>query len=154
VIEDTVTAVNLRYVVRIDDDDLGEFSSCEGLGCEVVIETREEGGNNGMVWQLPTRLKYPNIKLTRPLGPDSHKVAALFGRMASGYSRDTSGTVQAMTTNGTVVAEWGLIGIIPVRWTGPSLNADSQKVVTETVELAHHGFTASKGSAAASPAGA
>lgn len=144
-IEDTATAVSLRYVVKIDDDDLGEFSSCEGLGCEVVLETREEGGNNGMIWQLPTRLKYSNIKLTRPLGPDSRKVAALFGRMASGYSRDTSGTVQAMTTDGTVVAEWGLTGIIPVRWTGPSLTADSPKVVTETVELAHHGFTVSAG---------
>ena len=30
--------------------------------------------------------------------------------------------------------------MIPVRWTGPSLNPESPKVATETVELAHHGF--------------
>ena len=27
-----------------------------------------------------------------------------------------------------------------VRWSGPSLNLDSPKVATETVEIAHHGF--------------
>ena len=29
---------------------------------------------------------------------------------------------------------------VPVRWTGPSLNPDSPKVATETIEIAHHGF--------------
>ncbi len=43
-----------------------------------------------------------------------------------------------------VVASWGLLGVIPVRWTGPSLNLDSPKVATETLELAHHGFTPRK----------
>ena len=40
----------------------------------------------------------------------------------------------------TVVAEWSLAGVIPVRWTGPSLSAESPKVAIETIELAHHGF--------------
>ena len=57
--------------MTIDDKDLGTFNSCEGLGVEVVLEQREEGGNNGFVWQLPTRLKYTNVKLSRPLGPDT-----------------------------------------------------------------------------------
>ena len=75
-LQDVDTAVSVCFRVKIDDEDLGPFSSCEGLGCEVVMETREEGGNNGYVWQLPTRLKYPNIKLTRPLGADTEKIAA------------------------------------------------------------------------------
>ena len=40
-----------------------------------------------------------------------------------------------------MVASWGCSASIPVRWTGPSLNLDSPKVATETLELAHHGFT-------------
>ena len=39
---DIETAVSVRYVVKLDDQELGEFSSCEGLGIEVVMETREE----------------------------------------------------------------------------------------------------------------
>jgi phage tail-like protein len=105
------------------------------------METREEGGNNGMVWQLPTRLKYPNIKLTRPLGKDTEKVAKWFASMATGYKRRT-GTIEAMRSNGTKIATWELRDVVPVRWSGPSLSPDQPKVVTETVEIAHHGFSA------------
>jgi hypothetical protein len=45
-----------------------------------------------------------------------------------------------MTLDGTIVARWGLLGVVPVRWSGPSLNLDSPKVATETIEIAHHGF--------------
>ncbi len=38
------------------------------------------------------------------------------------------------------VATWNLSGVVPVRWTGPSLNVESPKVATETIEIAHHGF--------------
>lgn len=138
-LEDVDTAVSLRYVVLIDDDSLGAFTSCEGLGCEVVMEVREEGGNNTSVWQLPTRLKFPNIKLTRPLGKETEQIARWFASMATGYKRQT-GTIQAMRTDGNIVAEWELLDVVPVRWSGPSLSPDQPKVVTETVEIAHHGF--------------
>jgi len=134
-------AVSVCFSVMIDKKELelGTFSSCEGLGIEVVLEQREEGGFNSQVWQLPTRLKYPNIKLTRPLGPDTMKVAKWISGLAAGVKRTTA-TIQAMTVDGTVVATWNLSGVVPVRWTGPSLNVDSPKVATETIEIAHHGF--------------
>jgi phage tail-like protein len=132
-------ALSVCFAVKIDDDDLGTFNSCEGLGCEVVIEQREEGGNNGFVWQLPSRLKFSNVKFTRPLGPDTTKVAKWFASMTAGVKRRTA-TIQVMSGDGKVVATWSLDGVVPVRWTGPSLNFDSPKVATETVEIAHHGF--------------
>ena len=46
--------------------------------------------------------------------------------------------------DGEIVASWWLDGVIPVRWSGPSLNLDSPKVATETLELAHHGFLPAK----------
>ena len=136
---DTDPAVSVCFVVQIDDHQLGAFNSCEGLGCEVILEQREEGGNNSYVWQLPTRLKYSNVKLTRPITRDTEKVAQWFASMATGFTRRTA-TIQAMTLDGTVVAEWSLAGVVPVRWQGPSLSPDSPKVATETVEIAHHGF--------------
>lgn len=139
--DETAVAVGVIYQVKIDGADLGEFTSCEGLGAEVVMETREEGGNNTLVWQLPTRIKYPNIKLTRPLGRSTEKVASWIASMASGFERRT-GTIVAKNTRGDTIATWSLQGIVPVRWTGPSMQPDSSKVVTETVEIAHHGFAA------------
>jgi len=135
-------AVAVCFSVKIDDKDFGAFISCEGLGCEFVVEQREEGGNNGWVWQLPTRIKYTNIKLSRPVTKDTVKIAQWFTEMASGVQRKTA-TIEARNVNNDVVARWGLIGVVPVRWTGPQLSAENAKVATETLELAHHGFLTS-----------
>lgn len=132
-------AVSVCFAVTIDKDSLGRFNSCDGLGVEVVLEQREEGGTNSHVWQLPTRMKYTNIKLSRPLGPDTQKIASWFTSLINGVEPKTA-LISAMSSEGVVVAEWSLIGVIPVRWTGPSLNFDSPKVATETLEIAHHGF--------------
>ena len=67
--------VGIRFLVEVDDVDLGAFDTCEGLGCEVVLEQREEGGNNGYVWQLPSRISYPTITLRRPVGADSTRLS-------------------------------------------------------------------------------
>ena len=63
--------------------------------------------------------------------------------MATGVTPKTA-NISAMTAERKVVASWGLLGVIPVQWTGPGLNLDSPKVATETLELAHHGFTDAK----------
>ena len=133
------TALSVCFSVEIDDKELGSFNSCDGLGCEVVIEQREEGGNNGFVWQLPTRVKFGNVKLTRPVGKDSAKLTAWLASFATGVSRQTA-TISARGSDNEVVASWSLDGVIPVRWSGPQLSPDSPKVATETIELAHHGF--------------
>ncbi|GIJ26815.1 phage tail protein [Micromonospora qiuiae] len=132
-------AVAIAFVVKIDDQDLGAFNTCDGLGCEVVVEQREEGGNNGHVWQLPTRMKFSNVKLSRPITADSTKLMRWFSGMANGITRKTA-TIEARTLEGTVIARWGLLDVIPVKWSGPQLSPDSPKVAVETLELAHHGF--------------
>ena len=104
-----------------------------------MLEQREEGGFNSQVWQLPTRLKYTNIKLSRPLGPDTKKIAKWFASMTTGVTRRTA-TITARNALNEPVATWNLSGVVPVRWTGPSLNVESPKVATETIEIAHHGF--------------
>jgi len=139
---DLEEAVAVCFVVKIDDESLGAFSSCDGLGCEFVMEQREEGGNNGIVWQLPTRIKYANVKLSRPVTKDSAKITKWFSGMASGTKRKTA-TIEARTLAGTVIASWALADVVPVRWSGPQLSAESPKVATETLELAHHGFLVS-----------
>jgi phage tail-like protein len=132
-------ALAIYFTVEVGGTDLGGWTKCDGLGAEVVLEQREEGGNNGFVWQLPTRIKYPNIKLTRPIGKDSAKLTEGLAGLASGVHPETA-TITVRSSDGQVVTTWSLEGVLPVRWTGPSLDPDSPKIATETVELAHHGF--------------
>jgi phage tail-like protein len=132
-------ALSACFSVQVDGQDLGTFTACEGLGAEVVLEQREEGGNNEFVHQLPVRIKYPNVKLTRPLNSDSAKVAEWFAKMGGVIKRQVA-HIAARTADDRTIVSWSLHGVIPVRWQGPSLNVDTQKVATETLELAHHGF--------------
>src|SRR3954468_5976213 len=104
-------AVSVCFVVSLDDMDLGAFNSCEGLGVEVVLEQREEGGNNGFVWQLPTRLKFSNLKLPRPLCADTAAGVAWLASMTTGVKPKTA-NISAMTAERKVVASWGLLGVV------------------------------------------
>lgn len=143
---DADPAVGVAFKVRFQGQnlDLGLFTTCEGLGTEVTMEQREEGGLNGFVHQLPGRVKYGNVKLSRPINADSGKVAAWFSKMATEVARAEL-TITACRPDGKAVATWHLVDVVPVRWTGPSFSAETAKVATETIEMAHHGFTFTKG---------
>ena len=58
----------------------------------------------------------------------------------NGIVRRTQAEIIVKNHDAKPVFTWTLTGVIPVRWTGPSLSVDSPKVATETLELAHHGF--------------
>ncbi|MGR0219715.1 phage tail protein [Agromyces sp. ZXT2-6] len=140
-IEDTRIAVGVSYHVKIDGQSLGEFSTCDGLGVEVVIESREEGGNNSFVWQFPARLKFPNVKLTRPVGEGTSGPILAWIAKAPQVA-PTDARIEVENGYGDTIAGWTLKQVLPVRWTGPGLNPDQPKVLTETLELAHHGIEA------------
>lgn len=132
-------AVSVCFLVSIDYMPLGAFNSCEGLGIEVVVEQREEGGNNGMVWNLPTRIKYSNIRLGRPLTWQTQLTSGWFNTYARRTQRHTA-VIEAHTPEGVPVGAWGLNGVLPVKWSGPKLGATDNAIATETLELAHEGF--------------
>lgn len=82
----TDPAISVCFTVSVDGIDLGTFTTCDGLGCEVTLEAREEGGNNGFVYQLPGRMKFTNVKLSRPVNSDSAQIAAWMSSMVGSIS--------------------------------------------------------------------
>lgn len=128
------------FRLTLDGQDLGLFNGCDGLAAEVETESFTEGGNNGYVTTLPTRVKHATIRLTRPLTEDTTKVTAWISSIATGIQRPTA-QIAALRADGSVVAQWGLLDALPVRWTGPTLDPNSPAVATESLEIAHHGFT-------------
>lgn len=133
-------AASVFFAVTVDKMNLGWFTSVEGLGCEIEYDAVKEGGNNSFVWQLPTRIKYTNIKLSRPADTEMGKISAWFAELARGI-KPTTATIEAMDSENVKIMAWEFEGVVPVRWTGPSFTSDSLKVTTETIELAHRGFT-------------
>lgn len=135
-------AVTCFFDVTVEGENLplGYFSTCDGLGVEIVYETYEEGGNNGTVWQLPTRVKYPNVKLTRPLCADTRQIAQWISKVTSGLGA-SSAQITARTVDGKAIAAWTLADVVPVRWTAPGFSVDGPKTGMEQLEIAHHGIS-------------
>ena len=144
----TEVAVSIRFHLKLDQHNIGWWNSFDGLGMETGIKTYEEGGNNAWVHQLPTRLKYSNVKLSRPVNADSGKVAVWFMNIAKKVERGTTAEIRAVDGNDKTIAHWSLNDVVPVRWTGPSFNVESPKVATESLELAFHGFLDGAGTSA------
>jgi len=133
-------ALGLRFQVRIDGQtELGNWQKCDGLNVEYDVQEYREGGQNGYVHRLPGRAKYENVKLSRPVDDMTITVAEW---LASVQMRVVRGTAQiaVLDPSGDTVAEWILMGVFPVRWSGPSLDVNGNQQATETLELAHNGF--------------
>jgi phage tail-like protein len=140
--KDPGTSVHFR--LRIDSIDLGDWNTCDGLGVEVELEEHQEGGNNGFVWRLPSRLIYPNVSLTRPLTDDTAKVFNYLTQLPKQVRRGTA-EIAALKPDRSPLVHWGLADVVLVRWSGPSFDPNQSDVAMESIELAYHGFTEVQG---------
>ena len=125
---------------------MGYFNECSGLGMTVQTEQIEEGGNNQYVHTVPGRITWTNIVLRHGV-----VTANAFLEWASSVSGDafaksgnkvarSTGAVTALDEKGGRVVSWIFTDGFPVRWGGPSFSAGGQEMVTEEVEIAHHGI--------------
>jgi phage tail-like protein len=131
--------LGLRFHVKIDGKDFGNWEKCDGLSVEYDMHEHQEGGMNLFVHRIPGRVKYQNIRLTRPLDSSSADVTAW---VASVGVRLLPGTAEIAVFDGggQEVANWMVVGVFPVRWTGPTLDIYGNQHATETLEIAHQGF--------------
>jgi phage tail-like protein len=132
-------ALGLRFDVTIDVVDIGSFTGCEGLQAEYELFEYTEGGENAYIHRLPGRLKYSNVKLSRPLDANSRGLAEWFSQTVDTISRKPA-TIAALDSFGREVARWNLRDVVPVKWTGPTFASDGNAIAKETLELAHNGF--------------
>ena len=132
----------LRFQVQLGSLKIGRFRECTGIAVEVETKDYMEGGVNDYVHKLPNRLKYPNVVLKRGI---THEAALLdwFWRTRRSYPSEwLELTIQLVAPGGGKVRAWAFMNAYPVKWTGPNLNAGSNQIATETLELVHNGFRA------------
>ncbi|PPK68461.1 phage tail protein [Actinokineospora auranticolor] len=139
---DRVFATSVYFRLAIGGDDLGAFHTCTGLGAQVEVEQFTEGGNNGFTWQLPSRITWTNITLSRPVTADTTKVSRWLEQLVRRVERK-NGEIVALEPNLTPIARWQVLGIVPVSWQGPSFDPSSSQAAVETLEIAHEGLRAS-----------
>jgi phage tail-like protein len=130
------TVIGVFFSLIIDTWDLGVFISCQGLGIDFQVTPFEEGGGGTTVFPLPGRIKYTNLQVTRPVGPDTKRTMAWLQSMVNNVT-PTTAQLAALDTNLKPIVSWALSGVIPVKWTGPTFNAGNLQEATESLELAY-----------------
>jgi len=117
----------------------GGFSECSGLEMGLDIEEYKEGGNNGTVLRFPTRLKWTNLHLKRGLAL-SDDLWLWHYRLAQGQVQRRDGLITLRDEQQNPVKVWSFTRGLPVKWTGPALNATQSQVAIEEIEIAHEGL--------------
>jgi len=129
----------LRFQVLIDKAVIGAFAECSGLSVEYDVLEYQEGGEQRFVHKLRGGLKYPNLVLKRGVTYEDALVKWFFDRSDREKGRGTV-TLKLLGDDGKQVRSWSFASAFPVKWSGPSFNAKSTNVATETLEIAHQGF--------------
>jgi phage tail-like protein len=117
----------------------GGFSECSGLDMSMDIEEYKEGGNNGLILRFPTRVKWSNLRLKRGIATSDDLWLWHFGFVRGQVVR-RDGVVTLQDEQQNPVKTWSFTGGLPVKWTGPSLNAAQNQIAIEELEIAHHGL--------------
>ncbi len=130
-------AVNIVYRCTIDGlIPLGMWTKIEGLGLEYQLTEYREGGVNGYTHKILGPCKYSNLRLSRPVDSTSDLLMTwLQSNMVHVVPQTMA--ISPMTMAGDEITTWNLSGVVPVKWTGPSLDIMSNNVATETLELTY-----------------
>lgn len=138
--------VSGRFLLEVDDVEIGVFSEVSGLELVVNVDEYAEGGENGFVHKMPGRMRWPHLVFRRGI-TDSDALFAWVGRSSGeGFAANrssltrTTGAVTVIATDGTRLRSWVIDGAFPVRWTGPKLSVEQSVGLEEELEVAHHGF--------------
>lgn len=113
------------------------FQSISGLGRTLNVESLQEGGDNTGNLHLPTYVTHGNIVLERGVMVVT-PLTLVFDQMLDAY-KDSHSTIVILLLNqrNTPVCSWTLTKALPVRWDTDTLDANSNKILINTLELAY-----------------
>jgi phage tail-like protein len=132
----------------VTDVVLGGFSECSGLEMTMAVHDYAEGGNNGGTLHFPAPVKWGNITLKKGLGSSTALWDWHYGFVVgTGTRRD--GVITLMNSEHVPSAVWYFKKGLPVKYSGPTMNASNSAVAVESIEIAHEGIYQLPGVAAA-----
>ena len=117
---------------------VGYFTQVQGLSAQVDVMEYPEGGRNDYVHKLPTRIKHTNLTLKRGLTKEGALLEWLKKTVVKAEPAEMSLTL--CDYEGQPIQSWSFAGAYPVKWTGPDANAGGTEIMTESLEIAHHGI--------------
>jgi phage tail-like protein len=116
----------------------GEFTSVSGLGVEFEWETYSEGGRN-----YPRRFFKGIVPQTLVLQQGTVTSYDEFSMWMSeinlGITRTLDGLVSLCDHTGKVMRVWTVVGAMPTKYVGPSLNSLQSELAVTSIEFIYNG---------------
>lgn len=133
-------ALASSVLAAIGENLMGGFSECSGLEMSLEVKDHEEGGRNGEVLRFPTRVTWANITLKRGVGLSSDLWDWHYS-FVEGRGRRRDGMIVLQSNCQLPHNVWYFHRGLPVKYTGPAMNAGQSNVAIESLEIAHEGLT-------------
>lgn len=113
------------------------FQKVSGLGSSIKTTTVEEGGQNLYTQTLPVKVEYENLVLERGMAVLSPLVIE-FNVTMSRFKFSPSNVLVTLLDNTRIpIAGWLFMKAYPVKWSVSDLDATSNTVVVERMELTY-----------------
>ena len=126
------------------DDVDASFQEVSGLTAEFGFDEVVEGGENRFVHRLPKAAKYPNLVLKRGLVNTTSELVSWFSStLTSGLNvpiQPKNLEIQLLDENSAPSVTWTVSNAYPAKWEIAAMNAQDNKILVETMELAFNFF--------------
>lgn len=125
-----------NFRVEIDGVTEAGFRECSGLDTTTNSTDYREGTDPLHVRKIPGLTTYPAIVLKRGI-TDSLSLWNWRQTVIDGRPERRNMSVVLTDTTGAEKWRWNFRNAWPSKWTGPALNATSNEVAIETLEITH-----------------
>jgi phage tail-like protein len=141
---DPYPSSNFEVIINGISDDgrsvRGSFAEVSGLEVEIEAIEYRNGSDDITVRKLPGLRKFTNITLKRRVIGDLTFWNWLVSAM-NGQVQRANGSIVLLDENRNEVMRWIFRRGWPCKWTGPVLNAKSNEIAIESIEICHEGLS-------------
>jgi phage tail-like protein len=131
-----------NFHLEIDGIKRAGFKECSGIDAKTApVDYREGDAKVNIVSKLTGLNSHSNITLKWGI-TDDHSLWDWRKTVIEGKTERKNGSIILMDETGSAEkVRWNFVAGWVATWTGPSLNAASNDVAIETVEIVHEGLT-------------
>ncbi len=135
----TLALVKTAALSALLDVAVGGFTECSGIEMSLEVEEYKEGGRNGEVLKFPTRISWTNITLKRGVGVGDTLWNWSYD-FVKGEGKRRDGVIVLLTELRVPHNVWYFRRGLPLKYTGPTMNASQSNAAIESIEIAHEGI--------------
>jgi conserved hypothetical phage tail region protein len=130
-----------HFSVSWKDNETVAFAEVSGLSVEAdIIEYRDGESKKMSTIKMPGMQKYSNISLKRGTLKSDNSFFEWWNTMALNTIERRTVTISLLNEKHEPVVTWKILNAFPVKVDGGSLNAKTNDVLMESIDLAHEGL--------------